>query len=203
MHVRPEHVFDALERAADGAGRAGRGRRRHRDDLPRLQGRDRHGVAHDASGPHGRRARPGQSRPADAARGQRRPGRPADRGRARCPRRRRTRRTARSSWSSPPMRRCSAPVRPARAALGARDRRARAARARTRAATSRSRSRPATADARAAGRSTSSRTSEIDPLFYATIEATEEAIVNALLNGETMSSSSGTVHGCRARDFSS
>ena len=35
---------------------------------------------------------------------------------------------------------------------------------------------------------------EIDPLFYATIEATEESIVNALLNGETMSSSRGTVH---------
>jgi D-aminopeptidase len=36
---------------------------------------------------------------------------------------------------------------------------------------------------------------EIDPLFYATIEATEEAIVNALLNGETMTGRSGTVHG--------
>jgi D-aminopeptidase len=39
---------------------------------------------------------------------------------------------------------------------------------------------------------------EIDPLFYATIEATEEAIVNALLNGETMSGRSGTVHGLPA-----
>jgi D-aminopeptidase len=36
---------------------------------------------------------------------------------------------------------------------------------------------------------------EIDPLFYATIEATEEAIVNALLNGETMTGRSGTVQG--------
>jgi len=35
---------------------------------------------------------------------------------------------------------------------------------------------------------------EIDPLFYATIEATEEAIVNALLNAETMSGRGGTVH---------
>lgn len=35
---------------------------------------------------------------------------------------------------------------------------------------------------------------EIDPLFYATIEATEESIVNALLNAETMNSSRGTVH---------
>jgi D-aminopeptidase len=35
---------------------------------------------------------------------------------------------------------------------------------------------------------------EIDPLFYATIEATEEAIVNALINAETMAGRSGTVH---------
>lgn len=34
----------------------------------------------------------------------------------------------------------------------------------------------------------------IDPLFYATIEATEEAIVNALLSAETMTGRSGTVH---------
>jgi D-aminopeptidase len=34
----------------------------------------------------------------------------------------------------------------------------------------------------------------IDSLFYATIEATEEAIVNALLSAETMSGRSGTVH---------
>ena len=35
---------------------------------------------------------------------------------------------------------------------------------------------------------------QLDPLFYATIEATEEAIVNALLSAETMSGRSGTVH---------
>jgi D-aminopeptidase len=34
----------------------------------------------------------------------------------------------------------------------------------------------------------------LDPLFYATIEATEEAIVNALLNAETMTGRGGTVH---------
>ena len=34
----------------------------------------------------------------------------------------------------------------------------------------------------------------IDPLFVATIEATEEAIVNALLSAETMSGRIGTVH---------
>jgi D-aminopeptidase len=42
---------------------------------------------------------------------------------------------------------------------------------------------------------------EIDPLFYATIEATEEAIVNALLNGETMTGRSGTVHGLPRERF--
>jgi D-aminopeptidase len=35
---------------------------------------------------------------------------------------------------------------------------------------------------------------EIDPLFYATIEATEEAIVNALINGETMRGRGRIVH---------
>jgi len=38
----------------------------------------------------------------------------------------------------------------------------------------------------------------IDPVFYATIEATEEAIVNALLSAETMTGRSGTVHGLPA-----
>jgi D-aminopeptidase len=35
----------------------------------------------------------------------------------------------------------------------------------------------------------------IDALFYAVIEATEEAIVNALLAAETMTGKGGTVHG--------
>ena len=35
---------------------------------------------------------------------------------------------------------------------------------------------------------------ELDPLFYATIEATEEAIVNALLAADTMTGHRGTVH---------
>jgi D-aminopeptidase len=35
---------------------------------------------------------------------------------------------------------------------------------------------------------------DLDPLFYATIEATEEAIVNALVNAETMTGRGGTVH---------
>jgi D-aminopeptidase len=39
---------------------------------------------------------------------------------------------------------------------------------------------------------------EIDPLFYATIEATEEAIVNALINSETMTGRGRTVHGLPA-----
>ena len=65
--------------------------------------------------------------------------------------------------------------------------------ARTRAATSRSPSRPATGT-RSAVPVDFVANEEIDPLFYATIEATEEAIVNALLNAETMTGRSGTVH---------
>jgi D-aminopeptidase len=38
------------------------------------------------------------------------------------------------------------------------------------------------------------RNERIDPLFYAAIEATEEAIVNALVAGETMSGRRGTVY---------
>jgi D-aminopeptidase len=38
------------------------------------------------------------------------------------------------------------------------------------------------------------RNDALDPLFYATIDATEEAILNALLNAETMESARGTVH---------
>lgn len=38
------------------------------------------------------------------------------------------------------------------------------------------------------------RNDALDPLFYATIEATEEAILNAMLNAETMESARGTVH---------
>ena len=45
LHVRPEHVDAALAAAADGAGRRGQRRRRHRHGLPRVQGRDRDGVA--------------------------------------------------------------------------------------------------------------------------------------------------------------
>jgi D-aminopeptidase len=42
---------------------------------------------------------------------------------------------------------------------------------------------------------------DIDPLFYATIEATEEAIVNALLNADTMTGRSGTVHALPRHDL--
>ena len=54
---------DVARRLGGGAGlgglrlaaRRGRGRRRHRDDLPGLQGRHRHGVAGRAGRPHRRR----------------------------------------------------------------------------------------------------------------------------------------------------
>ena len=44
-HVRPEHVHAALAAAQRRAGRRGQRRRRHRHDLPRVQGRHRHRVA--------------------------------------------------------------------------------------------------------------------------------------------------------------
>ena len=45
MHVRPEHVHAALGRRERRPGRRGRRRQRHRHAVPRLQGRDRHGLA--------------------------------------------------------------------------------------------------------------------------------------------------------------
>ena len=45
FHVTADHVDEALAAAADGAGRRGQRRRRDRDGLPRVQGRDRDGVA--------------------------------------------------------------------------------------------------------------------------------------------------------------
>ena len=41
QHVRPEHVFAALDAAAGRAGRGGQRGRRHGHDLPRVQGRHR------------------------------------------------------------------------------------------------------------------------------------------------------------------
>ena len=64
-------------------GRRGQRRRRDRDDLPRVQGRDRDGVAgrgRVGRRLHGRRARPGELRPAGAAAGRRRAGRRGDPG---------------------------------------------------------------------------------------------------------------------------
>ena len=45
FHVQPEHVDRALDTAQRRPGRRGQRRRRHRHDLPRVQGRHRHGVA--------------------------------------------------------------------------------------------------------------------------------------------------------------
>ena len=113
-HVRPEHVDEALAQGERRRGRGGRGRRRHRDDLPRLQGRDRHRLARDRRGArrlHGRRARAGQPRLARAADGGGRPGRPRDRHTTSCPTPTRTcptprRAPARSSSWWRPTRRC-------------------------------------------------------------------------------------------------
>ena len=85
LHVRPEHVDAAIAGASAGAGRPGQRRRRDRHGLPRVQGRDRDGVA----GPgcrgrrlDGRRPRPGELRRARPAAGRRRAGRARDPGRA-------------------------------------------------------------------------------------------------------------------------
>ena len=83
FHVRREHVFEALSSAKAGPRRRRQRRRRDGDDLQRLQGRHRNGLAPAARGGrrlHGRRARPVQLRPQ---------ARPDDRGRARRPRDRR------------------------------------------------------------------------------------------------------------------
>ena len=44
FHVTAEHAKAAYRAATAGSGRRGLGRRRHRDDLPRVQGRHRHRV---------------------------------------------------------------------------------------------------------------------------------------------------------------
>ena len=122
---------DALAALAIGrrrAGRRGRGRRRDRDGLPRVQGRDRDVVAGRRPGARrldARRPRPGELRPSRAAvdrRGRRR-GRPSRSTSSRAPRdpARRRRGAARSSSSSPPtLRSCptSASGVAQRAALG-------------------------------------------------------------------------------------
>ena len=64
FHVKPEHVRAALGRPATAPSRKARSAG-HRDDLPRLQGRDRHLVARRRGRLDGRRPRTGQSRPAD------------------------------------------------------------------------------------------------------------------------------------------
>ena len=72
FHVKAEHVHQALERAPGRAGGGGRRRQRHRHDLPRLQGRARDRVA-PGGRVDGRRARAGQPRAPRPAHGQRVP----------------------------------------------------------------------------------------------------------------------------------
>ena len=82
MHVRPEHLFAALDAASTGPVPEGVRRRRHRHDLPRVQGRDRHGLTHRERLDR-RRARPGELRTArapDRRRRARRARDPRDRG---------------------------------------------------------------------------------------------------------------------------
>ena len=136
----------ALEAATDGARRGGLGRRRHRHDLPRLQGRHRHVLAHVEDGwtvgvlvqaNHGRRRRLRVNGVAGRRADRRRRGAAARSARARAP--------ARSSSSSRPTRRSSRASASASRAGPASGSRAPAGSASTRAATSRSASRRATA----------------------------------------------------------
>ena len=53
FHVKPEHVVQAFRAASDGPVAEGARRRRHRHDLPRLQGRDRDRVTRRAGGRRG------------------------------------------------------------------------------------------------------------------------------------------------------
>ena len=192
MHVRSEHVVRRAQRAAGGPvaqGNVGGGTGMI---CHGFKGGHRHRVAATA----GRATRSACScrRTTGAARGSRStasrsearddiplPGSRGDAARRLDHRRGRDRRAA-----------AAAPVRAPRPALGARDRaHGRGRRERER--------RPRLAFS--TGNRDAERgpvdfvaNEEIDPLFYATIEATEEAIVNALLNAETMSGRSGTVH---------
>ena len=169
-------------RRADGPCRGRQRRRRHGDDLPRLQGRHRHGLARAGGYTVGVLVQANHG----ARRGcrRRRAGRPRS-ARTACPcrrvpaggcrldhRRRRDRRAA-----------ASAPVR-ARSRCGRRS-----ASARTGGARRVLERRPRLAFL-ATGPTQrvepSSRSEALNPLFYAAIEATEEAIVNALLAAETM-----------------
>ena len=97
FHVTADHVDDGARDGARRRRRRGQRRRRDRDGLPRVQGRDRDGVAgrrRRGGRLDGRRPRPGELRPARPAPGRRRPGRRGDPGRrtsrARTPRTRTT-----------------------------------------------------------------------------------------------------------------
>ena len=85
FHVRPEHARAALDSARRRPRPGGERRRRHGDDLPRLQGRHRHVLAGCAGRAHRRRARPGEPRDASATDDRRRARGPHDRRRTACP----------------------------------------------------------------------------------------------------------------------
>ena len=104
FHVKPEHVFAALDGATGRRGRRGERRRRHRDGLPRVQGRHRHRVAaarRRRGRLHGRRARAVQLRRAPRAARRRRAGRRGDPGPAARASRRRSPRPASRRAATP------------------------------------------------------------------------------------------------------
>ena len=75
LHVKPEHVFAAIDCCLVRPGRRRQRRERDGDDLPRVQGRDRNGVAparRVRGRLHGGRARSGELRRPRAVSGRRR-----------------------------------------------------------------------------------------------------------------------------------
>ena len=203
MHVRPEHVVEAIEAAAPGTGPGGQRRRGHGHDLPRLQGRHRHGVPGAGGGRRrldGGRPGPGQPRPRASACASRacRWARSCPPTWSRCrasPARPGAGRSSSSPPPTPPCSRTSATAWPSGPGWAWP---APAALARTPAATSSSPSPPATGGWPAGSSPCPLQMlagERIDPLFYAVIEATEEAIVNAMVAAETMTGRDGvTAH---------
>ena len=164
-------------------GRRGRGRRGHRDDVLGLQGRHRRRpAAAPATRPCGVLVLANFGAPRDL----RIDGVPVGRLLGDDARRAPATGRAAASRSSPPTRRCTPPSSSASRGVPGSGWRARARSPITAAARSSSPSRPPAA-------AIASPTHELDPLFAATVDATEEAVVNALWSAERVVGREGRV----------
>ena len=202
LHVKREHVYAALD--ARGRRACGRGqcRRRHGDGLLQLQRRHRHGVApvgRVSRRFHGRRAAPGQFRPAQHVDDWRRAGGPRDSdSRVRPPLSKR-RRLGREG-SVIVVVATDAPV--SSRQLERMSRRATLGLARTGTWSGNGSGDIfvafSTANRFERGDEARERTlrwynpAHMDPLFLATVEAVEEAVLNALMKAETMTGINNT-----------